>query len=252
MGGARSASEVLGSIVRRYQPPPRRAGRVEIGKLAGYYGEQDSLRSLAFTPRALPEGVELWSNRDFRAVYEFKAVSEYHVIVLPRRVLLRGPADLRSENLDMLRNMLSAAKQLVSVLTERNPAAASFRAGFHRLPVQNMLHLHLLSMDVKYARKKREYNSFTSRFLIDLEEAIEDVEQHGRIQQKEAAALNYMAQMPRCPLCGYTTRLDNVKKHLPKCVKGSQGQRQLLRLARDADSELETNTRKASAKAARV
>jgi hypothetical protein len=60
----------------------------------------------------------------------------------------------------------------------------SFRIGFHAIPSMSQLHLHLISSDFLGSglKNKKHYNSFTTPFLISIDEAITALSVHGKIK----------------------------------------------------------------------
>jgi aprataxin len=60
----------------------------------------------------------------------------------------------------------------------------SLRIGFHAVPSMSQLHLHLISTDFLGSglKNKKHYNSFTTPFLVPIDDAIDMLSNEGRIK----------------------------------------------------------------------
>ena len=89
--------------------------------------------------------------------------------------------DLTREHVPLLRKMQLAAEML---LWRKSEPREDYLFGFHVIPVQRRLHLHVIHRDFDFAEKAflkdwRKYNTFTTPFFIVLGPLIQQLEAVG-------------------------------------------------------------------------
>ena len=99
---------------------------------------------------------------------------------------------------------------------------SKFLIGFHSLPSLPLLHLHVISLDLMGAclSKKKHYNSFVTKFFLDVDAVIRDVETNGRVTiNQDVSALELFENQPlACVWCGTRfEQCDALTRHLPSC-----------------------------------
>jgi len=111
-----------------------------------------------------------------------------------------------------------------------NADKVDFLVGFHAVPNQDQLHLHLLSSDLSGddLRSKKKWQSFTTKFFVSTGDIIQHLTDKGVVQEKDFS-VNYKDPL-RCPWCDETlgslgmrenydmmVNADMMKEHASSC-----------------------------------
>lgn len=85
-----------------------------------------------------PENAE-WAAQILKQTDDYVVIKDkypkarFHVLVVPRKVAIDTPSDVLAEHAPLLRQMLKAAKEMISERLKEEPKA-TFRIGFHSSP----------------------------------------------------------------------------------------------------------------------
>lgn len=181
------------------------------------------LRHVVATPEEVDDSMIFYKDHDFLVLYEPRPISSYHLVFVSRNLDVGHVRELVPEHLPSLRLMRERTADIVQHLRTQQDSSAVFRAGFQAVPYQDFLHLHLLSMDLSNARNKRSFNGFASRFFVDIDEAIDDLGEFGKVAIHNLEILNSMAQKPYCPRCGVSMHgISEMKTHLFYCSQSNE------------------------------
>ncbi|CAG2118664.1 unnamed protein product [Medioppia subpectinata] len=141
--------------------------------------------------------------------------SRHHLLVIPNKYShLDSVEDLNANDVQLIDYMTAKAKQISQDLDP----SIEFRFGFHTIPSQRPLHLHVISQDFdsKYLKTKKHYNSFTTRFFIDSKHVIENLKNTGKVDtiaRQECEQL--LKQDLICHFCrSKLLNMPNLRTHL--------------------------------------
>lgn len=91
--------------------------------------------------------------------------AEFHYLVLPKENV-KSLKEVTTEHIPLIEHMQDVAEKLTK---EKHPDK-NFLIGFHAEPSMSHLHLHAISDDMNSPclKTKKHWNSYTSKFLLDL------------------------------------------------------------------------------------
>ena len=98
----------------------------------------------------------------------FSFQAKHHFLVVTAEGI-PGLQSLTRDHIELLKYMEAKGRTLVATLA--NLKDLQFRFGYHLVPTQKLLHLHVISQDFhsKHLHRDKHYNSFTTEFFIDSE-----------------------------------------------------------------------------------
>ncbi|XP_020529579.1 transcription factor bHLH140 isoform X2 [Amborella trichopoda] len=143
--------------------------------------------------------------------------AQKHLLVLVRLDGLDGLADVRKENLHLLRDMHSVGLKWVQNFWH-DDASLVFRLGYHSAPSMRQLHLHVISQDFDspHLKNKKHWNSFNTIFFRDSGDVIEEVDKNGRAALYEAESI--LSMELRCHRCKSAhPNVPCLKSHIRGC-----------------------------------
>lgn len=156
--------------------------------------------------------------------------ARHHALVLARDPALGGPGDLRREHLAILHDMQVCGVVVGARSTCVQGVARAWAAeqgshtrwwfGFHSIPSMQQLHLHAISTDLMSERikNKKHWNSFATPFFLHLDDAMQQLEEHGRLTIDHAACSALLSASLRCHRCrAEQPTLPALKRHVASC-----------------------------------
>ncbi|KAJ8903033.1 hypothetical protein NDN08_006348 [Rhodosorus marinus] len=177
----------------------------------------------AMTPGCFSPKVYYHKDRRFAVLYQQRPASRFHVSIVPRSHIA-GPEELGVQDLPLLHEILQLAREISANIVREEPSAGAttFRVGFHMASLFEQLQVHLFSTDLSgRTASTRDFNKFATRYLLDLEEAIEVLQSGSKLELHPLLAMNYLAQIPSCPFCSYTVKETAIiRKHMHHCNLG--------------------------------
>ncbi|CAN0475676.1 unnamed protein product [Ectocarpus sp. 12 AP-2014] len=124
------------------------------------------------------QGEVFYMDEDMIVAYDGFPKGKFHLLVVPRETFLNvtGPSTLRIEHLPKLRRLHAMGAALAKALSLQaevrelsHPSANVIRCGYHAMPSQEPLHLHVVSMDLDGTglKGKTHWNSFTTDLFLE-------------------------------------------------------------------------------------
>lgn len=183
----------------------------------------------------LPEGVARQTEgstvlyKDDRCILVNDAFpkSKVHCLLMPLEMQLTSLNDLRVEHVDLLQHLNHVADAYVRFLRQSSPTVYGrrrFITGYHAIPSLPMLHMHLLSMDLKgpCLKTRKHYNSFATFFFLTSDRVVEDLGRHGRVTLNQDVAMlhRFEDQSMKCLWCGASlSNMPSMRQHLETCAE---------------------------------
>ena len=143
--------------------------------------------------------------------------AKYHFLVLVKDLALKNISSLTTTecHISLLERMKSTALQYVQ--NNPNLPSSTFIYGFHAIPSMNLLHLHCISGDFisDCMKKKQHWNSFTTPFLIPIDEILASLRSNQRIII-DPIYYNSLMNLPlKCNRCASVfSSFSQLKRHL--------------------------------------
>lgn len=140
-----------------------------------------------------------------------------HFLVLARYEGLDRLADVRKENLQLLRTMHDVGLKWAGKYLSEDKTLI-FRLGYHLAPSMRQFHLHVISQDFdsRHMKNKKHWNSFTTAFFRDSVDVIEEINKFGQATIKDEYSLLKMEL--RCHRCRSAhPNIQRLKSHIGKC-----------------------------------
>jgi aprataxin len=135
------------------------------------------LMKYAVDPEQYPAKVPYYDNNLILLNNKFPK-SKIHLMIIPR-IPIASVWELNSSHLGLLDKF---SKRLD--IFQKNNNQVQFKAGFHAIPSMSQLHLHVISDDFisPCLVKKKHYLSYTTPYLIDLENVIDSIQKEGKFK----------------------------------------------------------------------
>jgi aprataxin len=145
----------------------------------------DQLRGYITHPEAYSSDTVYQFDDNVVVIYDKYPKSLYHLLIMPRKQILDFSVLTRAD-LPLLHTLRETAVDLYRQHKARYPTAA-FRVGFHAVPSMRQLHVHFISQDFNGLafKTKKHWNSFTTKFFIDIDEFISILTKKGKIEVLE-------------------------------------------------------------------
>mmetsp|Transcript_17585 Transcript_17585/g.71126 ORF Transcript_17585/g.71126 Transcript_17585/m.71126 type:complete len:294 (+) Transcript_17585:552-1433(+) len=226
-------------VFQRYAQPSRESFRWLHKYLVP---AEHMLAYAAMTPGCFSPKIYYHKDARFAVLYQQRPASRFHVSIVPR-YHIAGPEELGVQDQPLLHEILQLAKEISANIVREEPSAGAttFRVGFHIASLSEQFQVHLFSTDLSgKTSSTRHFNKFATRYLLDLEEAIEVLQAGSKLELHPLLAMNYLAQLPNCPFCGYTKKTAGfIRKHMHHCDVGPRTGNFLRVYARDSTRHLE-------------
>eukprot|EP00736_Rhodelphis_marinus_P004526 Rmarinus@m.3813 len=195
--------------IRRESPPPRPTGAWD-----------DALRNIISHPE---RNKSLIYHQDdaLMTVYDGYPKARVHLLVLPKEKI-DGLRDLTPAHLPLLRKMRAKFEALSAHLEQDLLPGVTLRNGFHTLPSMKQLHLHVFSddFDSPFLKNKKHWNSFTTAFLIPIEEVISSFERSSRLFLNANQSNALLSTPLRCHICHQEqSNIPALKQHIATCPR---------------------------------
>ncbi|CAM9629150.1 unnamed protein product [Ectocarpus fasciculatus] len=173
-----------------------------------------------------------YMDEDIMVTYDGFPKGNFHLLVVPRETFLNvtGPSALRKEHLPKLRRLHAMGAALAKALSLQakvrelsHPSAKVIRCGYHAMPSQEPLHLHVVSMDLDGTglKRKTHWNSFTTDLFLEATRVEKRLEERGslgldmpRFRELEHVKLRCF----RCPDGPEFRDLESLKAHNRACT----------------------------------
>jgi len=123
------------------------------------------------------------------------------------------------EHLPLLKHMKEKSNDIVLREREKYPDF-QFQIGFHAIPSMNQLHLHIISRDFcsDFMKKKKHWNSFTTRFFIGLDHLIMILEECGCVKLDKTEYEQLLKTTLKCHYCHASfVDMPKLKAHILFC-----------------------------------
>lgn len=176
--------------------------------------------------------LHFFSDEKVVVIYDAYPKASFHLLMLPRDISIKRVADFdwsRENHKNLLLHMKRVSNEIVSSIRQSNVSSSvpSFRVGFHSKPSLLHCHMHIISTDFYKSpnmKHKTHYQSFSTEFLIELDEVLGILSKEGnnnRIPTNELArriASGEDSQMV-CYYCKkfQTDGFAKLKKHFEAC-----------------------------------
>ncbi|KAK6943461.1 Aprataxin, C2HE/C2H2/C2HC zinc finger [Dillenia turbinata] len=154
---------------------------------------------------------------EFVVVNDLYPKAKRHILVLARKKGLDCLADVREEDLVLLRKMHAKGLEWIQMFLLEDESLI-FRLGYHSVPSMRQLHLHVISQDFdsKHLKNKKHWNSFNSAFFHDSFDVIHEVSTKGRVILEDDEQL--LSKELRCHRCQSAhPNLPRLKSHIGNC-----------------------------------
>jgi len=157
-------------------------------------------------------------NADFVVIFDSYTKSKKHLLVLPRK-LIKNLSYLKKEDIILLTKMKELGMQVQESFLKQD-SSLKFRVGFHAIPTLRQLHMHIISQDFDSdcLKNKKHWNSFTTKFFIDIDVAIKMLKENANIKFDEVLYERYLQQPLRCHICHNEFKfIPQLKLHIREC-----------------------------------
>lgn len=153
---------------------------------------------------------------DIVVVNDLYPKAKRHLLVLARYEGLDRLADVRKENLQLLRTMHDVGLKWAEKYLSEDKTLI-FRLGYHSAPSMRQLHLHVISQDFdsKHLKNKKHWNSFNSAFFRDSVDVMEEIDKFGRATLKDEDILSMELRCHRCRSAH--PNIPRLKSHIGNC-----------------------------------
>ncbi|KAI8557053.1 hypothetical protein RHMOL_Rhmol05G0304300 [Rhododendron molle] len=153
---------------------------------------------------------------DIVVVNDLYPKAKRHLLVLARYEGLDRLADVRKENLQLLRTMHDVGLKWAEKYLSEDKTLI-FRFGYHSAPSMRQLHLHVISQDFdsKHLKNKKHWNSFNSAFFRDSVDVMEEIDKFGRATLKDEEILSMELRCHRCRSAH--PNIPRLKSHIGNC-----------------------------------
>eukprot|EP00189_Rhodosorus_marinus_P003998 CAMPEP_0113973010 /NCGR_PEP_ID=MMETSP0011_2-20120614/14000_1 /TAXON_ID=101924 /ORGANISM="Rhodosorus marinus" /LENGTH=266 /DNA_ID=CAMNT_0000990461 /DNA_START=508 /DNA_END=1308 /DNA_ORIENTATION=- /assembly_acc=CAM_ASM_000156 len=199
-------------VFQRYAQPSRESFRWLHKYLVP---AEHMLAYAAMTPGCFSPKIYYHKDARFAVLYQQRPASRFHVSIVPR-YHIAGPEELGVQDQPLLHEILQLAKEISANIVREEPNLSGKTSS------------------------TRHFNKFATRYLLDLEEAIEVLQAGSKLELHPLLAMNYLAQLPNCPFCGYTKKTAGfIRKHMHHCDVGPRTGNFLRVYARDSTRHLE-------------
>ncbi|KFP73576.1 hypothetical protein N310_02396, partial [Acanthisitta chloris] len=130
--------------------------------------------------------------------------ARYHWLVLPWDPI-SSLKSLTRNHLELLEHMHAVGQKMIEQCPDKE--SLEFRLGYHAVPSMSQLHLHVISQDFDSPalKTKKHWNSFTTDYFLNSQDAIEMVKSNGKVMVKD-----HISELLKLPL-----RCHHCKQHLP-------------------------------------
>ncbi|KAG5550611.1 hypothetical protein RHGRI_015531 [Rhododendron griersonianum] len=153
---------------------------------------------------------------DIVVVNDLYPKAKRHLLVLARYEGLDRLADVRKENLQLLRTMHDVGLKWAEKYLSEDKTLI-FRLGYHSAPSMRQLHLHVISQDFdsKHLKNKKHWNSFNSAFFLDSVDVMEEIDKFGQATLKDEDILSMELRCHRCRSAH--PNIPRLKSHIGNC-----------------------------------
>jgi aprataxin len=125
-------------------------------------------------------------DKDFVIIKDSFPKSKLHFLIMPRREAELH--QLTALDIPLIQKLSDLANFLIDGTLEMTSndkfdiKKDDMLIGFHAVPSQKQLHLHVLSNDLSLVKNKKHYNSFATNFFQKPEKYISQLESDGRVK----------------------------------------------------------------------
>lgn len=161
--------------------------------------------------------VVLEISEDVVILHDIYPKAQKHLLVVARDHGLDCLADVRKENLELLRTMHAVGLKWAEKFLH-DDSTLVFRLGYHSAPSMRQLHLHVISQDFDSAhlKNKKHWNSFNTAFFRDSVDVLEEVSSDGKAILNDDESL--MSVELRCNRCrSVHPTIPKLKLHIGRC-----------------------------------
>ncbi|XP_067124080.1 aprataxin [Centruroides vittatus] len=139
--------------------------------------------------------------------------ANYHFLVLPKEDI-KNLNEVTKDHLDLLKHMDKKGREFA----ERIAPGRKFKFGYHAAPSMYQLHLHIISKDFDSPsmKHKKHWNSFTTKFFLNSENIIEQLEKNGKLNLMSILqAKELLKSSLKCHICKEAFSLfPKLKEHV--------------------------------------
>ncbi|CAN0352940.1 unnamed protein product [Ectocarpus sp. 6 AP-2014] len=178
------------------------------------------------------QGEVFYMDEDMMVTYDGFPKGKFHLLVVPRETFLNvtGPSALRKKHLPKLRRLHAMGTAMAKALSLQaevrelsHPSANVIRCGYHVMPSQEPLHLHVVSMDLDGTglKRKTHWNSFTTDLFLEASWVERRLEERGSLglDMRTFRELEHMKlRCFRCPGEPEFRDMESLKAHNRACT----------------------------------
>ena len=156
--------------------------------------------------------------------------ARHHYLIVPKTVELNSIGEATHKHLPLLQHMHGKAEQLTEKIKAEEPGV-KFYIGYHAVPSMNLLHLHVISddFDSQRIRKLHHWNIFNTEYFIESHEALQLIQERGRILIDEKKYNDVLLSPAKCNVCDeevdFNELCDHRRSHDSRVYKDTIGLR---------------------------
>ncbi|KAK8960110.1 Transcription factor bHLH140 [Platanthera guangdongensis] len=174
-----------------------------------------ALHKVAMHPEDYKDDVIEMSD-DYVVINDLYPKAKKHILVISRLPRVDSLADIRRENLPILKKMHDVGLKWAEKFCSHDPSLV-FRLGYHSIPSMRQLHLHVISQDFdsSHLKKKKHWNSFNNKFFRDSIDSMIEIEKIGSATIEHEKLLSSELRCHRCKSAH--PNIPRLKSHIATC-----------------------------------
>ncbi|XP_071949564.1 aprataxin-like [Antedon mediterranea] len=143
--------------------------------------------------------------------------AKFHYLVLPKENITNLKR-LNTSNIELLKHIHKCGEKII----KKAAGGRKIRLGYHAVASMSRLHLHAITQDFDSSclKTKKHWNSFTTKFFVDSEVIIKQLEENGKVDLAYLNPSELLKAELKCHVCDMKQgNMPKLKAHIKQHVQ---------------------------------